>query len=67
MYGNLLPIAVNYSRRCVEASAVQAYLKRGLSLAPCMKIGYVKRDAVMWEVDTEEMPRNLMQCIMGSC
>jgi DNA polymerase, archaea type len=44
---------VNYSRRCAEASAVRAYQKRGLSLAPGMEIGYVVKDASRWEVDTE--------------
>jgi DNA polymerase, archaea type len=36
---------LNYSRRCAEASAVQAYQKRGLPLAPGMEIGYLVRDA----------------------
>jgi DNA polymerase, archaea type len=36
---------MNYSRRCAEASAVKAYQKRGLPLAPGMEIGYVVRDA----------------------
>jgi DNA polymerase elongation subunit (family B) len=36
---------LNYSRRCAEASVVQAYLKRGLPLAPGMEIGYVVTDA----------------------
>jgi len=44
---------MNYSRRCAEASAVKAYLKRGLPLAPGMEIGYVVKDARKWEVDTE--------------
>jgi DNA polymerase, archaea type len=44
---------VNYSRRCAEASAVQAYQKRGLPLAPGMEIGYVVTDATKWEVDIE--------------
>ena len=44
---------MNYSRRCAEASAVQAYQKLGLQLAPGMEIGYVVRDAAKWEVDTE--------------
>jgi DNA polymerase, archaea type len=44
---------VNYSRRCAEASAVQAYRKRGLPLAPGMEIGYVVTDAAKWKVDTE--------------
>jgi DNA polymerase I len=44
---------LNYSRRCAEASAVRAYQKRGLPLAPGMEIGYVVTDATKWEVDAE--------------
>jgi DNA polymerase I len=44
---------MNYSRRCAEASAVKAYQKRGLPLAPGMEIGYVVTDAAKWKVDTE--------------
>jgi DNA polymerase I len=44
---------MDYSRRCAEASAVQAYQKRGLPLAPGMEIGYVVTDAVKWKVDPE--------------
>jgi DNA polymerase, archaea type len=44
---------LNYSRRCAEASAVQAHMKQGIPLAPGMEIGYVIRDACKWEVDTE--------------
>lgn len=44
---------LNYSRRCAEASAVKAHLRQGISLAPGMEIGYVVRDAVRWEVETE--------------
>ena len=44
---------LNYSRRCAEASAVQAYIKEGLPVAPGMEIGYVIRDAGRWEVDPE--------------
>ena len=44
---------MNYSRRCAEASAVQAYEKLGLPLAPGTEIGYVVTDATKWEVDTE--------------
>jgi len=44
---------MSYSRRCAEASAVKAYQKSGLSLAPGMEIGYVVRDAAKWEIDTE--------------
>jgi chromosome segregation ATPase len=36
---------LNYSRRCAEASAVHAHMKKGLPLAPGMEIGYVIRDA----------------------
>ena len=36
---------LNYSRRCAEASAVQAHMKQGIPLAPGMEIGYVIRDA----------------------
>ena len=46
---------LNYSRRCAEASAVQAHLKRGISLAPGMEIGYVVKDAGRWEVEVEMM------------
>ena len=42
---------LNYSRRCAEASAVEAHIKQGFPLAPGMKIGYVIRDARKWEVD----------------
>jgi DNA polymerase I len=42
---------LNYSRRCAEASAVQAYQKHGLPLAAGMDIGYVVTDAARWEVD----------------
>ena len=44
---------LNYSRRCAEASAVQAYIKEGLPVAPGMEIDYVIRDACRWEVDPE--------------
>jgi DNA polymerase I len=43
----------NYSRRCAEASAVQAYQRSGLQLAPGMEIGYVVKDAAKWEVEIE--------------
>jgi hypothetical protein len=36
---------MNYSRRCAEALAVQAYQKRGLPLDPGMEIGFVVTDA----------------------
>ena len=44
---------LNYSRRCAEASAVQAHVKQGIPLASGMEIGYVIRDARKWEVDPE--------------
>jgi DNA polymerase I len=44
---------LNYSRRCAEASAVQAYQKCGLPLAPGMEIGYIVTDATNWKVDPE--------------
>jgi hypothetical protein len=34
-----------------RASAVQAYQKRGLPLAPGMEIGYAVIDAAKWNVD----------------
>ena len=45
------------SRRCVEASAVQAHLRQGISLAPGMEMGYVVRDAKKWEADPERTAR----------
>lgn len=44
---------LNYSRRCAEASAVQAHIKQGIPLAPGMEIGYVVKDAKKWKVDPE--------------
>lgn len=44
---------LDYSRRCAEASAVQANLKAGIRLAPGMEIGYVVKDAKKWAVDPE--------------
>jgi DNA polymerase I len=44
---------LNYSRKCAEASAVEAHLKQGIALAPGMEIGYVVRDAARWVVETE--------------
>jgi DNA polymerase I len=53
MYGSFFSSQVSYSRKCVEASAVKAYQKRGLPLVTGMEIGYVVTDAAKWEVDTE--------------
>jgi len=44
---------LNYTRRCAEASAVQAHIKQGIPQAPGMEICYVIRDARKWEVDPE--------------
>jgi DNA polymerase I len=44
---------MNYSRRCAEASTVQAYQRRGLPLAPGMEISFVVTDSAKWKVDTE--------------
>jgi len=44
---------LNYSHRCIEASAVQAHQKAGFRLAPGMTIGYVVRDAKKWAIDPE--------------
>jgi DNA polymerase I len=45
---------LSYSRRCAEASAVQAHLNQGIPLAPGMEIGYVVKDAKTWEVEPEK-------------
>jgi DNA polymerase, archaea type len=60
-----IPRRLNYSRRCVEASAVKAYRKRGLSLVPGMEIGCVVKDAKKWIL--KEMLPSLMLSIIGSC
>ncbi len=44
---------LSYSRRCAEASAVKAHLKRGISLASGMEISYVIKDAARWDVEPE--------------
>jgi DNA polymerase I len=41
-----------YGRHCLEASAVEAYRKAGVDLSPGMEIGYVVRDADIWNVST---------------
>jgi len=45
---------LSYSRKCAEASAVQAHLKQGIPLAPGMEIGYVVKDAKKWDVEPEK-------------
>jgi len=42
---------LNYSHRCIEGAAVDAYRKSGTELAPGMKIRYVVRDARTYRVD----------------
>ncbi|MEN6609888.1 MAG: type B DNA-directed DNA polymerase [Methanoregulaceae archaeon] len=44
---------ISYSRRCLEASALEAYRSEGIVVAPGMKITYVVRDAKRYLVDTE--------------
>ena len=45
---------LNYARRCIEASAVQAHERLGLYLAVGMDMGYVVVDADRWKADAEE-------------
>jgi DNA polymerase I len=42
---------LSYSRRCAEASAVEAWQRSGRPLFPGMEIGYVVRDAEEWAVE----------------
>jgi len=44
---------LNYEKRCVQASAIAAFRRRGVKVSPGMTVGYVVRDADQWEVDTE--------------
>jgi DNA polymerase I len=44
---------LNYEKRCVQASAIQAFRRKGVKVSPGMTVGYVVRDADRWEVDTE--------------
>jgi len=44
----------SYSRRCAEASALQALKSAGRRPAPGMEVGYVVADARRWEVDLVE-------------
>lgn len=46
---------LNYSKRCAEASAVKAYRRQRVALAPGMVISYVVKDASRWEVDLARM------------
>ena len=42
---------LNYSHRCLEGAAVDAYRRSGMPVAPGMKIRYVVRDAGAYRVD----------------
>jgi DNA polymerase I len=42
---------LNYSHRCIEGAAVDAYRRSGMCIAPGMKIQYVVRDAGAYLVD----------------
>lgn len=42
---------LDYSRNCLEASAVRACKAAGIQVSPGMEIGYVVRDARKWAVD----------------
>jgi DNA polymerase I len=44
---------LNYEKRCVQASAIDAYRRRGVKVSPGMTVGFVVRDAGEWDVDTE--------------
>jgi DNA polymerase I len=44
---------LNYEKRCVQASALAAYRRKGVKVSPGMTVGYVVRDADRWDVDTE--------------
>ena len=55
---------LNHSRRCAEASAVQAHMKQGIPLAPGMEIGYVIKDARKWEVDPGENGIEVRCCVL---
>ena len=43
---------LSYEKRCVQASAIDAYRKRGVKVSPGMTVGFVVRDAGVWDVDT---------------
>jgi len=48
---------LSYSRRCAEASAVEAHLRQGIALSPGMEISYVVRDAKKWDAAPERTAR----------
>jgi DNA polymerase I len=44
---------LDYDKRCVQASTIAAYRRKGVKVSPGMTVGYVVRDASRWDVDTE--------------
>jgi DNA polymerase I len=44
---------LHYEKKCVQASAIQAFRRKGVKVSPGMTVGYVVRDAGSWDVDTE--------------
>ena len=44
---------LNYEKKCVQASAIAAFRRKGVKVSPGMTVGYVVRDADRWDVDTE--------------
>ena len=44
---------LNYGKRYVQASAIQAFQRKGVKVSSGMTVGYVVRDADQREVDTE--------------
>jgi len=44
---------LNYEKRCVQASAIAAFRRKGVKVSPGMTVGYVVRDADRWDVATE--------------
>lgn len=56
---------LKYSRRCAEASAVQAYRRKWIALALGMEISYVVKDADRREVDMARQPGGSTLNTMG--
>ena len=44
---------LTYTHRCIEGSAVKAYVHDGAAISPGMKIRYIVRDAGRYVVDPE--------------
>ena len=58
---------LKYSRKCAEASAVQAHMKQGLPLAPGMEIGYVVRTPTSGGLILRELLLSSMLTITEGC